>query len=317
MSLFSNRKKNKSSKQTAERKNILTLKCPECGFEQTESNMAVSTYCRSCNAHYKISNGEALPNKESPNTPFAALKDSSQSPKLRSSSDDTEAAATEEKPNKRISDTPKFKTTESKVAATPSKKTKPAPPNLIKKAAASTGLFKEKEKEREVRCFDCNKVHKALIEASSTQCPACGLYIALKDYEIESSWNGRIKTRGNVIIQKKATVAGITIQCHDLTSYGTFTGGVDCSGDFIVRSNGKIMGTVQCNRLIIEKRSKVEFANTVQCKDAIIDGTVTGNFECSGKLALQKKATLTGDIRVATMSVEEGAKHNGRISIGQ
>ena len=77
------------------------------------------------------------------------------------------------------------------------------------------------------------------------------------------------------------------------------------------------MGRVRCKRLIIEKKAQVEFANTVHCEDAIIDGNVTGNFRCTGKLALQKKATLTGDIQVATMAVEEGARHSGRISIGQ
>ncbi len=77
------------------------------------------------------------------------------------------------------------------------------------------------------------------------------------------------------------------------------------------------MGKVSCKRLIIEKRAKVEFSNPVECEDAIIDGNVVGNFTCTGKLHLKKKATLTGDIKVATMAVEEGARHNGRMSIGQ
>ena len=77
------------------------------------------------------------------------------------------------------------------------------------------------------------------------------------------------------------------------------------------------MGKVRCKRLIIEKRAHVEFANAVQCEDAIIDGKVTGNFTCSGKLHLKKKATLDGDIKVGTMAVDEGARHRGQISIGQ
>jgi cytoskeletal protein CcmA (bactofilin family) len=77
------------------------------------------------------------------------------------------------------------------------------------------------------------------------------------------------------------------------------------------------MGKVHCKRLIIQKRAHVEFSNPVQCEDAIIDGEVTGNFSCSGKLHLKKKATLIGDIKVATMAVDEGARHHGQISIGQ
>ncbi|MBT8044078.1 MAG: polymer-forming cytoskeletal protein, partial [Verrucomicrobiae bacterium] len=72
-----------------------------------------------------------------------------------------------------------------------------------------------------------------------------------------------------------------------------------------------------CKRLIIEKRAKVEFSNPVECEDAIIDGEVVGHFTCKGKLHLKKKATLTGDIKVATMAIDEGARHHGRMSIGQ
>jgi len=314
MPFFSNKNKNNPSEPPAERKNTVTLVCPDCGFEQKESNMAVSTYCRGCSVHYKIIDGKAEPNKVAPSNPFASLKDSGLSPKLRPINDGSESKNTSpntpKKPVKENTNTPS--------APVPSfKKTKPPTTSLIQKAAASAGLLNNKEKDREVHCFECEKVHKASIEASSTLCPACGAYIALKDYEITSNWNRRIQTRGNVVIHKKASVTGITIHCHHLTTHGDFTGGVDCSGDFTIRSHGKIMGRVRCKRLIIEKRARVEFANTVHCEDAIIDGSVTGNFQCSGKLALQKKATLTGDIKVATMAVEEGARHHGRISIGQ
>ena len=315
MPFFSNKNKKDSSGAPSERKNTVTLKCPSCNFEQTESHMAVSTYCRSCNTHYKIINAEAKPNNKAPNNPFASLKDSGQSPKLRPINDGSEASPSQE-PNtaqKPIS----LKNTEEKKPLHPFQKPKPTTASLIKKAAATTGFFQAQSKERDVQCFDCEKVHTASSEASSTLCPACGAYIGLKNYDITSNWNRRIQTRGDVTIHKKASVTGITIHCHHLTTHGDFTGGVDCSGDFTIRSHGKIMGRVRCKRLIIEKKAQVEFANTVHCEDAIIDGNVTGNFQCTGKLALQKKATLTGDIQVATMAVEEGARHSGRISIGQ
>lgn len=319
MAFFSNKKKNNSAGSPSERKNTVTLECPDCGFGQVESQLAVSTYCRGCGVHYKIIDGKAEPNKVSPNNPFASLRDSGQSPKLRPRDDGAEPKQ----------ETAKAKETSTNAAKAPNEKpgnsssnflfTKPKPPTtgLIKKAAASAGLFHGKEKDREVSCFECDKVHKASVEASSTLCPACGAYIALKDYEIHSNWNRRIQTRGNVIVHKKASVTGITIHCHHLTTHGDFTGGVDCSGDFTIRSHGKIMGRVRCKRLIIEKKAQVEFANAVHCQDAIIDGSVTGHFECSGKLQLKKKATLTGDIKVATMAIEEGARHHGRMSIGQ
>lgn len=322
MPFFSNKKKKDSNPEPSRRKNTVTLKCPDCGFEQTESNMAVSTYCRGCSVHYKIKDGKAEPNKAAPSNPFASLKDTGQAPKLRpindgSNRDDSNSDAAPPQKAATSKNTDEVKKTPTPPFTKPKPKPKSASASLIQKAAASAGLFQQQEKEREVHCFECERVHSTSSEASSTLCPGCGAYIALKNYEIHSNWNRRIQTRGDVIIHKKASVTGITIHCHHLTTLGDFTGGVDCSGDFTIRSHGKIMGRVRCKRLVIEKKAQVEFANTVHCEDAIIDGNVTGHFECSGKLALQKKATLTGDIKVATMAVEEGARHHGSISIGQ
>ena len=77
------------------------------------------------------------------------------------------------------------------------------------------------------------------------------------------------------------------------------------------------MGKVRCKRLIVEKRARVEFSNPIQCEDAIIDGEVTGHFTCSGKLHLKKKATLSGNIKVVTMAVDEGARHHGQNGTGR
>ncbi len=211
-------------------------------------------------------------------------------------------------PTSEVTSTPPIETTQKRYAPVKKETSEPA----------NSGLFgKGKVKVRDISCFECNHSHQALVEASSTNCPQCGTYITLKDFEIRDQWNQRIQTRGNVTIYKKATVTGITIHCHHLLVQGQFTGGVNCSGDFTLNSHGKIMGEVKCKRLIIEKRANIEFASHVYAEEIFIDGAAVGNFTCSGKLQLKKKATITGDITVKTMTMEEGAKHNGRMSIGQ
>ena len=184
------------------------------------------------------------------------------------------------------------------------------------KTFTGSSLFQKKSRPRSVKCFECEREHEAPAEASSTLCPACGSYIGLEDYIIRDQWNRRIETRGNVTILKKATVTGITIRCHDLLVQGTLKGGVDCSGDFVLSNHSRIIGKVRCQRLIIEKKAQVAFANQVECEHAIIDGSVTGHFICSGKLHLKKKAVLNGNVKVATMAIDKGARHNGKMSIG-
>ena len=43
---------------------------------------------------------------------------------------------------------------------------------------------------------------------------------------------------------------------------------------------------------------------------------VTGHLACRGLLALEKKATLTGNIIVGRLTISDGAKHTGQIQMG-
>ncbi|MGC6427876.1 MAG: bactofilin family protein [Akkermansiaceae bacterium] len=191
----------------------------------------------------------------------------------------------------------------------PKKKTIPKP--------RKDSLFQKNKAElRDISCFDCSASHEVSPISTSTLCPKCGSYISLKSYEIRGEWNRKIQTRGDVFIFKKGIVSGTTIQCHHLTVEGDFTGGVECSGDLIIRHHGKIVGKVICKRLIIEKRATVEFLNSVETTECTIDGLVTGNITCSGRLALEKKAILSGNIKVGRLAISKGAKHQGQIQMG-
>lgn len=323
MPLFFKNKQPDPRKKTIKRE-VITLVCPECQHEQAEPKIAMSTYCRGCGSHYKIDHGKVVPYMKNPSNPFAPPR--SESGQKNTQEDiGSESIGSEEPtntkrtgqatpaPDKRL--TNELSTGNSSEPA----RRREAPPKseLRKKTAPSSGFFHKKISPRSVQCLECDRKQDVPAEASSTHCPACGTYISLKDYIIRENWNQRIQTRGNVTILKKASVIGVTIRCHHLLVQGTLKGGADCSGDFVLSNHSKIIGKVRCNRLIIEKRAQVAFANEIECIDAIIDGSVTGNFICSGKLHLKKKATLNGNIKVGTMIVDKGANHNGKVSIGQ
>lgn len=171
-----------------------------------------------------------------------------------------------------------------------------------------------RDRKRDVKCFECHQEHEILADSKSALCPHCGAYIALKDYDIRDQHNSRIQTRGNVFVHKKGYITGITIQAHNLVIEGEIQGGAECTGDFVVRKNGKINGAISSDRVIIERRAEVDFLSTVQAREVIIDGHVTGAVACK-KLVLKKRATLDGDLTVASLSVEDGAKHTGKIQM--
>lgn len=245
--------------------------------------MVVSTQCRSCRTNFQVLEGKAV------SRPKAATRIA----RVRS-----ENPATQE--------TPVPKTTPFAKPSAP-----PPKPGFLKR------LFTRQQPPREVTCFSCSHHHKAVAEAQSSQCPKCGSYISLKDYVITELWNRRIQTRGDVVIEKTGTVSGVTIQCHNLTVLGELAGSVDCSGNLIIRSHGKILGKVTCHQLRVERGAKVEFLNPVNAATAYIDGNVRGQISCTGSITLEKRTHLQGLVRTASLVIKEGAKHTGAIEMVQ
>ena len=258
----------------------IELTCPECGHHQFEPTMVVSTQCRSCRANYQVVDGKAVSRPKATTRVAKARGEHSGSTHLPP------------------------------LTATPFPKPSSPPPR-----SRFLRLFFPQKPPREVTCFNCGFTHKAVGEAQSSQCPKCSSYISLRDYDISEPWNRRIQTRGNVLIQKTGQVSGITIQCHNLTVLGELAGSVDCSGDLVIRSHGKILGKVSCRQLRVERGAKVEFLNPVTATSAYIDGQVRGQISCSGSITLEKRAQLQGLVKTTSLVIKEGAKHTGTIEM--
>lgn len=260
----------------------IEVACPECGHLQVEPALVVSTQCRSCRANYQVRDGKGVV-RTRPVTRLAKPK----------RDQDVEQAIPEPAP---------------KPAFRPAPSRPPQRPLLLR-------LLKRGKPPREVLCFTCNHHFTAVAEAQSSQCPKCGGYVSLIDYDITEVWNRRIQTRGNVVIQKTGSVSGTTIRCHHLTVLGELAGSVDCSGDLVIRSHGRIVGAVKCRNLRIEKGARVEFLNPVHAASATIDGQVRGQISCSGPVTLEKRAQFHGLVRTTGLVVKPGAKHSGTIEM--
>lgn len=265
----------------------IELTCPECGHVQSEPALVVSTTCRACGENYQVKDGKAV-SRQRPSTRFVAHK-------VRPSEED------ESEPEAAKPQSP-FKRPEPPV---------PAPAGLLQR------LFGRTPKPRRVVCFDCGREHIAVPTAQSSQCPYCGFYISLRDYTINERWNRRIQTRGDVTIEKGGSVSGVPITCHNLTVLGELAAAVECSGDLIILSHGKIPGKVLCHTLRVERGARVEFLHAVQAAEVFVDGQLTGQVHCSGAVVLEKRAELRGLVRAARLQVKQGAKHSGVIEIIQ
>ena len=310
--------------------------CPLCQHCQQESQLAVSSYCKGCNAYLTFEkDGEIKARPQAPPDPFAhrppqpkveieykARKEVLDTTLEESSSSGTTKIEQEALP----STTPKLpessKPKETRDTLLNSHYPSPSgqedeSPSRYQGAEEEKGVSTPTKVEtREIACFECGETHPANVRANSSQCRSCGRLISMENREIKDAISSCIQTRGDVHIYKKGIVHSAPIQCKNLIVEGDFTGDAECSGDLILRRNGKITGKITCKRLFVEKRAKIEFINSVVMDECTIDGLVTGHLACRGLLALEKKATLTGNIKVGRLTVSDGAKHTGQIQMG-
>lgn len=264
----------------------IEVTCPECGETQLEPALVVSTQCRACRANFQVRAGKGVVRNRPVTRLAVPRKDSDPEP-------EPQPAATK---------------TQSWLRRGP---VAPPPQSFWMR------LFNPTKPPRDISCFSCGYTYTAVGEAQSSQCPKCNGYISLVDYEITEHWNRRIQTCGDVTIQKSGVVAGVTLQCHNLLVLGELAGSVECSGDLIIRSHGKIIGKVTCRNLRVEKGAKVEFLNPVSATSAFIDGHVRGQISCTGAVTLEKRAHLQGLVRTTSLIVKAGAKHTGTIEMVQ
>lgn len=305
----------------------ISLSCPVCGHEQQEPQFARSTFCRErgCGAHFRIEDGNAVPADPAPEYPFPTRKEIEQR---------EERLAGSKSPAPRVRKKLPRRETQLEFFAVQSRRHRGASAvqsdARIPLVATSSGdhpaiarmarLLPEEPREghRHVHCLECDFPQSISLSALSTMCLRCSAPIPLEDYEIRQMHHRQIRTRGNVVIHRKGGINGVSVACNNLTVEGEFTGsGIDCDGDLTLLRNGVITGTVRCRRLIVKGRADITFTNTVYAHDVLIDGVVRGNFVCERKLHLEKRSLLEGDIQTRALSVSEGARHAGMVSMPQ
>lgn len=82
-----------------------------------------------------------------------------------------------------------------------------------------------------------------------------------------------------------------------------------------IRIDGYIKGTVLANaKLVVGKTGKIE--GDIQCGSADIEGRIAGRLEVKDLLILKSTAVIDGDIIVGKLVVEQGARFNGKCSMG-
>lgn len=274
----------------------ITVICPHCGHRQDEPALVVSTYCRRCRSHVEIEDGKVR-------VAGAAAPPAFGPPPEQRPEPPPPPPAPPPIRTRRTDLPPEEPPPPAAPAATP-----PPRPTAV---ARLRKWLRPKPPLRPVLCDQCQAEFRAPVAANATNCPRCGAYMHLRDYDLVEPFGDRIVTRGNVTVRRHAILGGPPVECHNLLVEGRLDTGAWCSGELAIRRSGLVRGKVRCASLRVERRARVEFIHPVETGTAVISGEVTGSIRASYTVTLLKRSRLRGNITATALILRPGARHVG------
>lgn len=265
----------------------VAVRCPHCGAEQQEPELAKSTFCRKCSEYFAI-------------TPAT----------LASAAKSAQGLRQEAKPRYGASSAVR-----DAASAVPSRQTsstgEPPASGLLQKFE---GLF-GKPKTRTVDCFNCSSSQEVTGSAQSTTCRSCGAYIDLQDYRVNGSFSRNIQTRGSVYLGAKGDLSSSKIICTDAQIYGKMRGNMQARGKVLIKFQGRLAGSLEAGLLTIEKGSEVIFSRPIKAASVIIAGKMSGMIISTSQVIIHKTGSLDGGVVATGFNVERGGCFQGELTI--
>jgi cytoskeletal protein CcmA (bactofilin family) len=159
---------------------------------------------------------------------------------------------------------------------------------------------------RQVRCYHCGQIHEVSGRARTTICPECNAAIELLDVNVSSSTTRPIDTRGNLIITPSGYISSALTVCHEALIAGKVSGTLVSETLVRVVYSGRLSCQIKAKSMVIEKESRVEFSYPIETDELIVYGQAAGNFECAGRIWIDKGGSVEGRIAAHSVIVEDG-----------
>jgi cytoskeletal protein CcmA (bactofilin family) len=186
------------------------------------------------------------------------------------------------------------------------------PPSFFEKVSKLIS----RETIREISCFSCQATQQVSSAAESSLCPKCGSYIDLRDFKITGPFGRSIQTQGEVYIGKKGDATSQRILCGNALIEGKLRGQLLSTGSVHLKTEGKIAGSIDAESIVIEKKSDTEFVKPLKARSVEINGKITANVFCDGRVTINKHGNLTGVVHARSIVVEKGGIFSGELHIG-
>lgn len=137
------------------------------------------------------------------------------------------------------------------------------------------------------------------------------------------------KEYGKTIIQRGVVLHGDITSSDDIDLWGNLVGNIKSEGD--ARIGGKVQGDVAADRIgvyagavqgnvtgrreITVDEDSVVIGNLACSEDVNVYGKIKGDISSSGRATLQSAAQMIGDVTAKLISLNEGARVRGKITM--
>lgn len=185
-------------------------------------------------------------------------------------------------------------------------------PALIKKDLAAV-REERGENVRAIICFDCGQISFASEKEEASKCNYCGLEMKMGDMAFCGGGSSeQIITQGEVHVTGQDCFTAPGIMCRNLMMDTCVSSPVYCLGELKINCSGIFAEPLQANTISVAPEADVTFLAAVRARNLIVEGKVTGNVVCEGKIFLKPGGKLIGDAVASKMEKEPGSVHKGK-----
>jgi len=185
-------------------------------------------------------------------------------------------------------------------------------PSFLQKLAGMVGG----QRVRQICCNACQTRQEVSSSASSSLCQKCGAYIDLKDFKVATIFRRNIQMQGIIQITPKGELTSTKSICGEAHIQGKVHGTLICSGEATVKFKGRLLGAIESYKLVVEKKSDVEFVRPLKTHQAEIHGKVSARVFADA-VKISKSGHLEGTVYAKAISVEKGGVFQGELVIGK
>jgi cytoskeletal protein CcmA (bactofilin family) len=90
-----------------------------------------------------------------------------------------------------------------------------------------------------------------------------------------------------------------------------------CTDTVFVKLQGKLQGSIESEKLVVDKKAEAEFTKPLRARSVEINGKATGEVLCDGRVTINKNGDLSGVVYARSIVVEKGGIFSGELHIGE